>query len=164
MHHNLNGVLTARAPSTIRRDDTEVESLLRAILNFFGFLFSWAVLGMIMGGMGLTTLFWVYSQDLPNYEQLALYEPPTLSRIYSARGLVMDEFARERRIFTPVDEMPRWLKLPLSAPKTRISTITPASMCGASAVPFSSISRISAPAAVRWAHPPSPSRSPKTFC
>ncbi|MBL4874470.1 MAG: penicillin-binding protein 1A [Rhodobacteraceae bacterium] len=84
--------------------------MLRAILNFFGFLFSWAVLGTIMGGMGLTTLFWIYSQDLPNYEQLALYEPPTLSRIYSARGLVMDEFARERRIFTPVDEMPEVVK------------------------------------------------------
>lgn len=84
--------------------------MLRAILNFFGFLFSWAVLGMIMGGMGLMTLFWIYSHDLPNHEQLALYEPPTLSRIYSGRGLVMDEFARERRIFTPVDEMPNVVK------------------------------------------------------
>ena len=84
--------------------------MLRAILNFFGFLFSWAVLGMIMGGMGLMTLFWIYSHDLPNHEQLALYEPPTLSRIYSGRGLVMDEFARERRIFTPVDEIPEVVK------------------------------------------------------
>jgi len=84
--------------------------LLRAILNFFGFLFSWAVLGLIMGGLGLMTLFWIYSQDLPNTEQLARYEPPTLSRIYSGRGLVMDEFARERRIFTPIDEIPEVVK------------------------------------------------------
>ena len=84
--------------------------MLRTILNFFGFLFSWAVLGMIMGGMGLMALFWIYSHDLPNHEQLALYEPPTLSRIYSGRGLVMDEFARERRIFTPVDEIPDLVK------------------------------------------------------
>ncbi len=63
-----------------------------------------------MGGMGLMTLFWIYSHDLPNHEQLALYEPPTLSRIYSGRGLVMDEFARERRIFTPVDEIPEVVK------------------------------------------------------
>ncbi len=63
-----------------------------------------------MGGMGLMTLFWIYSQDLPNPEQLALYEPPTLSRIYSGRGLVMDEFARERRIFTPIDEIPEVVK------------------------------------------------------
>jgi len=65
---------------------------------------------MIMGGMGLMALFWIYSHDLPNHEQLALYEPPTLSRIYSGRGLVMDEFARERRIFTPVDEIPDLVK------------------------------------------------------
>jgi penicillin-binding protein 1A len=79
-------------------------------LNFFGFLFSWAVLGFIMGGMGLMTLFWIYSHDLPNHEQLALYEPPTLSRIYSGSGQVMDEFARERRLFTPIDEIPDVVK------------------------------------------------------
>ena len=84
--------------------------MLRAILNFFGFLFSWAVLGLFMGILGLTALFWIYSHDLPNHEQLATYEPPTLSRIYSGRGLVMDEFARERRIFTPVDEIPDVVK------------------------------------------------------
>lgn len=100
----------AQHPLDYTGGDTEVESLLRAILNFFGFLFSWAVLGMIMGGMGLMTLFWIYSHDLPNHEQLATYEPPTLSRIYSGRGLVMDEFARERRIFTPVDEIPDVVK------------------------------------------------------
>ncbi|MEO1918745.1 MAG: transglycosylase domain-containing protein, partial [Paracoccaceae bacterium] len=56
------------------------------------------------------TLFWIYSHDLPNHEQLALYEPPTLSRIYSGGGQVMDEFARERRLFTPIDEIPDVVK------------------------------------------------------
>jgi len=65
---------------------------------------------MIMGGLGLMALFWIYSHDLPNHEQLATYEPPTLSRIYSGSGLVMDEFARERRIFTPIDEIPDRVK------------------------------------------------------
>ncbi|MEE9455009.1 MAG: penicillin-binding protein 1A [Paracoccaceae bacterium] len=84
--------------------------MLRAILNIFGFIFSWGVLALIMGGLGLMTLFWIYSQDLPNHEQLATYDPPTLSRIYSGRGIVMDEFARERRIFTPPDEIPGLIK------------------------------------------------------
>ncbi len=84
--------------------------MLRFILQFFGFLFTWITLGLFMAFLGLAALFWIYSNDLPNYEQLANYEPPTLSRIYSGRGLVMDEFARERRIFTPVDEIPDLVK------------------------------------------------------
>jgi len=84
--------------------------VLKAILNFFGFLFSWGVLGLLAGSMGLMALFWIYSRDLPNHEQLADYAPPTLSRIYSGDGQVMDEFARERRIFTPAEEMPEIVK------------------------------------------------------
>ncbi len=84
--------------------------MLRIILQFFGFLFTWITLGLFMAFLGLAALFWIYSHDLPNYEQLANYEPPTLSRIYSGRGMVMDEFARERRIYTPIDEIPDVVK------------------------------------------------------
>lgn len=84
--------------------------MLRVVLNFFGFLFTWITLGLFAVFLGLSALFWIYSHDLPNYDQLANYEPPTLSRIYSGHGLVMDEFARERRIFTPIDEIPDVVK------------------------------------------------------
>jgi penicillin-binding protein 1A len=75
-----------------------------------GFLFSWLVIGAIMGLIGLAAIFMIYGKDLPDHEQLARYEPPTLSRIYSGEGRLMDEFARERRIFTPVDEIPDQIK------------------------------------------------------
>lgn len=84
--------------------------MLLAILRFFGFLFSWATLGLFMGFLGLATLFWIYSHNLPNHEQLSNYEPPTLSRIYSGNGLLMDEFAKERRLYTPADEIPDIVK------------------------------------------------------
>ncbi len=84
--------------------------MLRAILNFFGFLFTWITLGVFAAFLGLSALFWIYSHDLPNYDQLSNYEPATLSRIYSGRGEVMDEFARERRLFTPIDEIPDIVK------------------------------------------------------
>ena len=83
---------------------------MRAILNFLGFVFSWLTLGLFAVILGVTSLFWLYGRDLPDHEQLAQYEPATLSRIYSGRGLIMDEFARERRIFTPVDEIPELVK------------------------------------------------------
>ncbi len=80
--------------------------MLRVVTNFFGFLFSWLVLGALAGAAALAAVFAIYGRDLPDYAQLATYEPPTLSRIYSGEGELMDEFARERRIFTPVDEIP----------------------------------------------------------
>ncbi|MEM8569613.1 MAG: penicillin-binding protein 1A [Pseudomonadota bacterium] len=58
----------------------------------------------------LVAIFTIYGRDLPDHAQLAQYEPATLSRIYSGEGDLMDEFARERRIFTPVDEIPDQIK------------------------------------------------------
>jgi len=84
--------------------------VLRFILNIFGFLFSWVTIGMVMAGLGLGAIFWMYAQDLPNHEQLAKYEPATISTIYSRQGRIMDEFAKERRIFTPIGDIPDIVK------------------------------------------------------
>ncbi|MFT4715650.1 MAG: penicillin-binding protein 1A [Paracoccaceae bacterium] len=65
---------------------------------------------MIMAALGLGAIFWMYGRDLPNHEALAQYEPPTLSTIYSGEGRIMDEFAKERRIFTPIEEIPEIVK------------------------------------------------------
>ncbi|HLS58466.1 MAG TPA: transglycosylase domain-containing protein, partial [Paracoccaceae bacterium] len=80
------------------------------VSRFFGFLFSWLSLGVIFGLGTLVAVFMIYGRDLPDHAQLARYEPPTLSRIYSGEGALMDEFARERRIFTPIDEIPDLIK------------------------------------------------------
>ncbi|MFT5005551.1 MAG: penicillin-binding protein 1A, partial [Paracoccaceae bacterium] len=63
-----------------------------------------------MAALGLGAIFWMYGRDLPNHEALAQYEPPTLSTIYSGEGRIMDEFAKERRIFTPIEEIPEIVK------------------------------------------------------
>ncbi|QHQ34651.1 penicillin-binding protein 1A [Algicella marina] len=83
---------------------------MRGLLNFFGFIFTWLSLGAIAVAVGIASVFIYYGKDLPDHEQLAEYSPATISRVYSARGLVMDEFAQERRIYTPVDEIPDLVK------------------------------------------------------
>jgi penicillin-binding protein 1A len=55
-------------------------------------------------------IFWVYGRDLPSHKFLAQYKPPTISRIYSAEGKIIDEFAKERRLFTPANEIPNLIK------------------------------------------------------
>ncbi|MGR3572482.1 penicillin-binding protein 1A [Brevirhabdus sp.] len=84
--------------------------MIRAIFAFIGGIFSWVTNGAIMVALGISAIFWMYGRDLPNHAQLAQYAPPTISRIYSGEGRLMDEFARERRIFTPSEDIPDLVK------------------------------------------------------
>ena len=84
--------------------------MFRFILSFFGAIFSWIVTGAVFIALVLGAVFWMYSRDLPSHEQLAQYSPKTISRIYSGEGKLIDEFAEERRIFVPIDEIPQLVK------------------------------------------------------
>ncbi|MFB2530978.1 penicillin-binding protein 1A [Paracoccus sp. p4-l81] len=82
----------------------------RFILSFFGAIFSWIVTAAVAGALVLGAIFWMYSRNLPSHEQLAQYTPKTISRIYSGEGRLIDEFAEERRLFVPSDEIPDLVK------------------------------------------------------
>nr|WP_111298052.1 PBP1A family penicillin-binding protein [Paracoccus saliphilus] len=84
--------------------------MLRPILSFFGAIFSWFVTASFFIALTVGGIFWVYSRDLPSHEMLAQYSPKTISRIYSSEGQLIDEFAEERRIFVPIDEVPDLIK------------------------------------------------------
>ncbi len=84
--------------------------MIRFILSFFGAIFSLVTLGIFMAALVIGAVFWMYGRDLPSHESLAQYKPPTISRIYSGEGQLIDEFAQERRLFTPSDEIPDLVK------------------------------------------------------
>ncbi len=84
--------------------------MIRFILSFFGAIFTLVTMGMFMVAIGVGGIFWMYSRDLPSHESLAQYTPPTISRIYSGEGRIIDEFAQERRLFTPANEIPDLVK------------------------------------------------------
>ncbi|MDP4991386.1 MAG: transglycosylase domain-containing protein, partial [Marivita lacus] len=84
--------------------------MLRFILSFFGGIFTLITMGMMMVALGVGGVLWMYSRDLPSHESLAQYTPPTISRIYSGEGRIIDEFAQERRLFTPANEIPDLVK------------------------------------------------------
>lgn len=67
-------------------------------------------MGIIAFALTIGAVFWIYGRDLPSHESLAQYQPPTISRIYSTEGEIIDEFARERRLFTPSEEIPDLIK------------------------------------------------------
>ncbi|MEY8842276.1 transglycosylase domain-containing protein, partial [Cribrihabitans sp. XS_ASV171] len=84
--------------------------MFRFIFSFLGAIFSLVTLGVFMVALTIGGIFWMYGRDLPSHESLAQYQPPTISRIYSGEGNLIDEFAQERRLFTPSDEIPDLVK------------------------------------------------------
>ena len=84
--------------------------MLRLVLSFLGGIFTMLTLSLVMAGVGTGAVFWMYGRDLPSIETLKQYTPQTISRVYSAEGQVIDEFATERRLFTPADEIPDLVK------------------------------------------------------
>ena len=84
--------------------------MLRFVTNIFGGLFALVVNGALFAGLMIVGIFLSYGRDLPNHQQLAQYAPPTISRIYSGEGRLIDEFARERRLFAPAEDIPDLVK------------------------------------------------------
>jgi penicillin-binding protein 1A len=76
---------------------------MRLLIRIFVFLFVLALLGAGAVAFGL----WHYSKGLPEHRQLADYSPPTVTRVHAADGRLMAEFATEKRVFVPIEAIPR---------------------------------------------------------
>jgi penicillin-binding protein 1A len=77
------------------------------LLSFLGFGFATFVVGFLAVSAAAGYLLWEASRDLPDYESLAKYEPPVMTRIHAHDGSLISEFARERRIFVPINTIPK---------------------------------------------------------
>lgn len=82
----------------------------RFILSIFGSIFTLVTMGLAVVALTIGAVFYMYGRDLPSHDSLAQYKPPTISRIYSGEGRLIDEFAKERRLFAPADEIPDLVK------------------------------------------------------
>jgi penicillin-binding protein 1A len=83
---------------------------MKVLIKLFGYLFGiGAVLGVIVAA-GV----WIYLQeeasDLPDYTTLKNYEPPVMTRVHAGDGQLMAEYAKERRLFLPIQAIPEMLK------------------------------------------------------
>lgn len=77
------------------------------LLRFLGFLFSAGVFVFIAASAVAGVYLWQISKDLPDYEVLARYDPPIMTRVHAADGRLIAEYARERRIFVPLNTVPK---------------------------------------------------------
>lgn len=81
--------------------------ILKSIYKAFAFWCSAILISVVLLGLFVLPIFLYFSKDLPDYHQLTEYDPPTISRIYSAEGDLMSELAVERRIFRKINEIPQ---------------------------------------------------------
>ena len=77
------------------------------VMRFLAFLVGLGLLMAMAGGLAVAYAFWYYGRNLPDFEQLAHYQPPVTTRIYAGDGELMGEFARQRRLFVPVSAIPK---------------------------------------------------------
>jgi penicillin-binding protein 1A len=74
------------------------------------FLASLISLGLLVIGLSavlVAAAYDHYSKDLPDYDYLKDYQPPTLSRIYADDGRMMAVVAEEQRLFVPIHAIPK---------------------------------------------------------
>jgi penicillin-binding protein 1A len=80
---------------------------MKLVLRFFGFLFAAGTILFVVGVAAAAGLLWHFSKDLPDYSQLQDYEPPVMTRVHAADGSLVAEYARERRLYIPIQAVPK---------------------------------------------------------
>ena len=111
-NYNLGGVERPayQRDEKLKKTKTSGGGIGGLLLKIFGGL---VALGVIAGVAVLIAVFmWVQSlkPDLPDEQVLADYEPPVTTRVHAGNGLLVAEFARERRLFVPEPAIPDVVK------------------------------------------------------
>ncbi len=79
------------------------------MLKFLGWMFTVAFMMVLSLAAVALYIIWDVSKDLPDYKQLAAYEPPVMTRMHAADGSLLAEYAEQRRLFVPIDQVPKKL-------------------------------------------------------
>jgi penicillin-binding protein 1A len=97
---------TPETPSETLKGTETKKALWRRLIKY----------GLILGVVGAVgaggAVFWAiiyYGRDLPDYRQLANYEPSVVTRVHAGDGSLLAEFAKQQRLFVPINAVPQQL-------------------------------------------------------
>ena len=79
------------------------------MLRFFGYLFSVVSVLFIAVAVVAGYFLWDISKTLPDASTLKNYAPEVVTRVHAGDGSLLAEYARQKRLFVPVQAMPRQL-------------------------------------------------------
>ncbi|GLS40694.1 penicillin-binding protein [Mesorhizobium tianshanense] len=80
------------------------------MIRLIGYFFGVGTALALLVAAGVAIYVGHLSKDLPDYEVLAKYEPPVTTRIHASDGALMAEYARERRLYLPIQAVPDRVK------------------------------------------------------
>src|SRR6202045_3742351 len=80
---------------------------MRLLVRFLGFLFAAGTVLFLVGVAVVAGAIWHFSKDLPDYSQLQDYEPPVMTRVHAADGSLLAEYANQRRLYLPIQAIPK---------------------------------------------------------
>ncbi|OCW56689.1 penicillin-binding protein 1A [Hoeflea olei] len=80
------------------------------MVRLIGYFFGIGAVVFLIVAAGVAWYIGDISKDLPDYEVLNSYEPPVTTRVHAASGELMAEYARERRLFLPIQAIPDRVK------------------------------------------------------
>ena len=69
------------------------------------FVISLSILLLIL--ITILGILWSYSNNIPDYKFLKNYKPPVYSKVYSGNGNLVADFSKEKRIFVPINTIPK---------------------------------------------------------
>ncbi len=94
------------------------------MIRLIGYFFGIGTTLALLVAAGVALYISHVAKDLPDYEVLAKYEPPVTTRIHASDGSLMAEYARERRLYLPIQAIPDLRQGGLLSARTRISIPT----------------------------------------
>lgn len=80
------------------------------ILRIIGYLFGIGAVLFLVVATGVAWFVSDLASELPDYDVLAKYEPPVTTRFHAADGQLVAEYARERRLYLPIQAVPDRIK------------------------------------------------------
>ncbi|WP_173931857.1 penicillin-binding protein 1A [Chelativorans sp. Marseille-P2723] len=80
------------------------------MVRLLGYFFGIGIIFALLAAAGVAIYVGDLTRDLPDYEVLARYEPPVTTRVHASDGALMAEFARERRLYLPIQAIPDRVK------------------------------------------------------
>ncbi len=80
------------------------------MIRLIGYFFGIGVMLLLLAAGGAAIYVGQMTKDLPDYEVLARYEPPVTTRVHASDGALMAEYAKQRRLFLPIQAVPDRVK------------------------------------------------------
>ena len=75
----------------------------KIIKNIFLAFIGFSLIFLIL----ILSVLWSFSNNIPDYKFLKNYKPPVSSKVYSGNGELVADFSQEKRIFVPINSIPK---------------------------------------------------------